>query len=66
VPDAGVQDGSDVAGSGQVPGGDGGADDLGRVQAGQFGGVQGAVQPAGLVRERLAVAGRERGRAKSR
>ena len=41
--------------------GDGGADDLGGVQAGQFGGVQGAVQPAGLVRERLAVAGRERG-----
>ena len=60
--DPGVEDGGDVAGSGQVAGGDGGADDLGGVQAGEFGGVQGAVQPPGLVRERLAVAGRQRGR----
>jgi hypothetical protein len=60
--DPGVQDGSNVAGSGQVAGGDGGVDDLGGVQACEFGGVQGAVQPAGLVRERLAVAGRKRGR----
>jgi len=29
-----VQDGGDVPGSGQVPGGDGGADDVGGVQAG--------------------------------
>jgi hypothetical protein len=60
--DPGVDDGGDIAGSGQVAGGDGGADDLGGVQAGQFGGVQGAEQPAGLVRKRLAVPGRERGR----
>jgi hypothetical protein len=59
--DPGVGDGSDVAGSGQVPGSDGGADDLGRVQAGEFGGVQGAEQPPGPVRARLAAAGRERG-----
>jgi len=45
----------------RVPGGDGGADGLGGVQAGEFGGAQGAEQPPGLVRERLAVAGRERG-----
>ena len=60
--DPGVEDGGDVAGSGQVPGGDGGADDLGGVQAGQFGGVQGAVQPAGPVGELAAVPGRQRGR----
>src|SRR5205085_1573030 len=46
---AGVDDGGDVAGSGQVAGGDGGADDVGGVQAGQFGGVQGAVQPPGTM-----------------
>jgi hypothetical protein len=33
-PDAGVEDGGDVAGSGQVSGSDGGADDLGGVEAG--------------------------------
>ena len=59
--DPGVQDGGDVPGAGQVSFGDGRADDLGGIQAGQFGGVQGAEQPAGLVRERLPVAGRERG-----
>ena len=52
----------DVPGAGQVPGGDCRADDLGWVQAGEFGGVQGAEQPSGLVGERLAAAGRERGR----
>ena len=31
-------------------------------RCGEFGGVQGAVQPAGLVRQRLAMAGRKRGR----
>jgi hypothetical protein len=41
--DPGVDDGGDVAGSGQVPRVDGGADDLGGVQVGQFGGVQGVV-----------------------
>jgi hypothetical protein len=60
--DPGIEDGGDVAGSGQVPGCDGGADDLGRVQAGEFGGVQGAEQPPGLVRQRLAMAWRQRGR----
>ena len=50
-PDPGVQDGGDVPGAGQVPGGDRGADDLGWVQAGEFGGVQGAEQPSGLVGE---------------
>ena len=48
--DPGADDCGDVAGSGQVPGCDGRADDLGGVQAGQFGGVQGAEQPPGLVR----------------
>jgi hypothetical protein len=47
--DPGVQDGGDVAGSGQVAGCDGGAEDVGGVQAGEFGGVQGAEQPAGPV-----------------
>ena len=32
--DAGVEDSGDVAGSGQIAGGDGGADDLGGIQAG--------------------------------
>ena len=34
LPDPGVEDGGDVPGSAQVPGGDGRADDLGGVQAG--------------------------------
>jgi len=42
VPDAGVQDGGDVAGSDQVPFGDRLGQDTGGVQAGQFGGAQGA------------------------
>ena len=37
----GVDDGGDVAGAGQVPFGDRVGEDLGGVQAGQFGGVQG-------------------------
>ena len=49
VAEAGVDDGGDVAGSGQVPFGDRGGEDLGGVQAGQFGGAQGAPQPPGLV-----------------
>ena len=48
-PDTGVQDGGDVPCPGQVAGGDRGADDFGRVQPGQLGGVQGAEQPPGLV-----------------
>ena len=35
---------------------------VGGVQAGEFGGVQGAVQPAGPVGELAAVPGRQRGR----
>ena len=41
VAEAGVDDGGHVAGSGQVPFGDRGGEDLGGVQAGQFGGAQG-------------------------
>ncbi len=59
--DPGVQDGGDVPGSGQVTGGDGGADDLGGVQAGQFGAPQGAEQPPGLPGQVLPAAGRECG-----
>ena len=55
--DPGVQDGGDVPGSGQVAGGDGGADDLGGVQAGQFGAPQRAEQPPGLPGQVLPVAG---------
>jgi hypothetical protein len=40
--DAGVEDGGDVAGAGQVPFGDRLGQDLGGVQAGEFGGAQGA------------------------
>ena len=49
VADAGVEDGGDVAGSGQVPFGDRLGQDTGGVQAGQFGGAQGAPQPLRLV-----------------
>ena len=45
VPDAGIEDGRDVAGAGQVSFGDGVGKDLGGVQAGEFGGVQGPPQP---------------------
>ena len=40
---------ADVAGSGQVPFGDRGGQDLARVQAGQLGGAQGPPQPSRLV-----------------
>ena len=59
VPDAGVEDGGDVAGSGQVPFGDRVGQDTGGVQAGQFGGAQGAPQPLRLVAGLPAVAGRQ-------
>jgi hypothetical protein len=59
--DAGVEDGGDVAGSGQVACGDGDADDFAGVQSGEFGGMQGAVQPAGPVGEYATVPGRQRG-----
>ena len=49
VPDPGVQDGGQVAGPGQVPFADRVGEDLGGVQAGQFGAAQGAPQPSGLV-----------------
>ena len=51
----------DVAGSGQVPFGDGLGEDAGGVQAGEFGGAQGAPQPPGLVAGFGAVAGRQGG-----
>jgi hypothetical protein len=58
----GVEDGRDVAGTGEVPFGDRVGKDLGRVQAGEFRGVQGPPQPpipgAGL----SVVAGRQGGR----
>jgi hypothetical protein len=60
VAEAGVDDGGDVAGSGQVPFGDGLGQDAGGVQAGQFGAAQGAPQPLGLVAGLPAVAGRQR------
>ena len=47
--DPGVQDGGQVAGSGQVPFADRVGEDLGGVQAGQFGGAQGPPQPSGPV-----------------
>jgi hypothetical protein len=49
IAEAGVNDSRDVAGPGQVPLGDSLGQDTGGVQAGQFGGAQGAPQPAGLV-----------------
>ncbi len=58
---AGVDDGGQVAGSGQVPFGDRGGQDLPGVQAGQFGGAQGPPQPFRLVAEFLLVAGRQDG-----
>ena len=59
VPDAGVQDGGDVAGSGQVPFSDRLGQDTAGVQAGQFGAAQGAPQPLRLVAGLPAVAGRQ-------
>jgi len=56
-----VQHGGDVAGSGQVPFGDRIGQDLGGVQAGQFGGAQGPEQPPGLVAGRGAVLRGQRG-----
>ena len=47
--DAGVDDGGDVAGAGQVPLADRVGQDLPGVQAGEFGGAQGPPQPPGLV-----------------
>ena len=59
VAEAGVDDGGDVAGSGQVPLADRGGQDLAGVQPGEFGGAQGAPEPSGLVAGLGAVAGRE-------
>ena len=59
--DPGVQDGGQVAGSGQVPFADRVGEDLGGVQAGQFGGAQGPEQPSGLVARRVAVLRRQGG-----
>ena len=61
VPDPGVDDGGHVAGAGQVPFGDGVGQDLRGVQAGQFGGAQGAPQPPGLVARLAAVFGGQGG-----
>jgi len=58
--DPGVDDGRDVARSGQVSFGEGLGQDAGRAQPGQFGGAQGAPQPPGLVAGFGAVAGRQR------
>ena len=49
VAEAGVEDGGDVAGAGQVPFGDRVGDDLGGVQADELGGTQGAPQPFRLM-----------------
>ena len=57
--DSGVEDGGDVAGAGQVTFGDGVGEDLGGVQAGQFGGAQGAPQPFRLVAGLGVVTGRQ-------
>ena len=61
VAEAGVDDGGQVAGAGQVPFGDRGAQCVGGVQAGQFGGAQGAPQPSGLVAGLAAVLRRQVG-----
>jgi hypothetical protein len=60
VAEAGVDDGGDIAGSGQVPFGDRIGQDTGGVQAGQFGGAQRPPQPLRLVARWPAVAGRQR------
>ncbi len=46
--DASVDDAGDIAGAGEVAGLDGRPDDLGGVQAGQLGGVEGPEQPPRL------------------
>jgi len=58
---AGVDDAGHVAGVGQVPLADGVGEELRGVQSGEFGGVQGAPQPAGLVAGFGAMAGRQGG-----
>jgi hypothetical protein len=60
VAQAGIDDGGDVGGSGQIPFGDRVGQDLGGVQAGQFGAAQGPPQPPGLVTGLRAVARRQR------
>ena len=62
VAEAGVDDGGQVAGSGQVRFGDRGGQQLGGVQAGQFGGAHGSPQPPGLKAQRPVIAGRQAGR----
>ena len=59
VPEAGVDDGGQVAGAGQVPFADRVGQDLAGVQAGQFGGAQRPPQPFRLVARLRAVAGRQ-------
>jgi hypothetical protein len=59
--DPGVQDGGRVAGPGQVPLADRVCQDLGGIQAGQFGGTQGPEQPSGLVAGPAVVFGRQGG-----
>ena len=61
VAQAGIDDGGQVAGSGQVPFGDRGRQYPGDVQSGQFGGSQGPPQPPCLVAQRTAVTGRQAG-----
>ena len=61
LPEPGVDDAGQVAGSGQVPFGDRGGQDLGGVQAGQLGGAQGPPQPLGLVAGLSPVLGRQVG-----
>ncbi len=59
VAEAGVDDGGQVAGSGQVPFGDRGGKDSPGVQAGQLGGAHRPPQPSGLMAGFGAVARRE-------
>ena len=59
--DAGVDHGGGVADAGQVPFGDCPGEDLARVQAGELGGAQGAVQPLLLVAGLMPGSRRERG-----
>ena len=61
VAEAGVDDGGQVAGSGQVPLGDRGGQELPGVQAGQLGGAHRPPQPSRLVAWFAAVAGRQAG-----
>ena len=61
VPDAGVDDGGQVAGSGQVPFADRGGQDVAGVQAGQLRGPQGPPQPLRLVAGLAPILGRQAG-----